>query len=480
MERSVQFDLGPTPSASPRPRGVLGRLLRQGWRSACLRRPSLDDLNAGPASLLVLLFAEALISVALERWMIDGPATFYAPAMHSGWLGTVVAVGLCWLVARNASHTVTVAMAPALFGVVIAQGIVIYLTSGSLLLAQARTEWLDAEGVSAWLPWLVWLLPGVWSWLAQLVLLLRFLRKSWTLRFALALGLSLPYALDLWWQPPQWWYPVATDARADKPPRVHLTQEVMERQAQLLPLALDAIGPQRPGVIDVYAITFAPYADEDVFRREGDLVASVMRERFDADTRTLQLANHRDTAVELPWATPLNLQRAIARLGAVMNVDEDMLFIHLTSHGAADGKLAARLRPLDLGIVTPAALKHWLDEAGIRYRVISVSACYSGSWVAPLAGEATLVMTASDAQHTSYGCGRHSELTYFGRAIYDEQLRRTYSFEQAHAAARSIIEQRERDAGKSDGYSNPQIAVGAAIRAQLARLEVELSARGQR
>jgi hypothetical protein len=84
-------------------------------------------------------------------------------------------------------------------------------------------------------------------------------------------------------------------------------------------------------------------------------------------------------------------------------------------------------------------------------------------------------MTAADAEHTSYGCGRLSELTFFGRAVYDEQLRRhTRSFEAAHAAARPLIEQREQQAGKTDGYSNPQIRAGSAIRARLALLQARL------
>jgi hypothetical protein len=126
--------------------------------------------------------------------------------------------------------------------------------------------------------------------------------------------------------------------------------------------------------------------------------------------------------------------------------------------------------------VTPRQLRQWLDEAGIRHRVISVSACYSGSWIEPLRGDDTLVMTASDAEHTSYGCGRHSELTYFGRAVFDEQLRReTRSFEEAHAAARPLIDQREQAAGKTDGYSNPQIAAGEGARRQIGRLLARLS-----
>jgi len=85
-------------------------------------------------------------------------------------------------------------------------------------------------------------------------------------------------------------------------------------------------------------------------------------------------------------------------------------------------------------------------------------------------------MTAADAEHTSYGCGRRSELTYFGRAMYDEAMRSTWSFEQAHAQARTVIEQREKEAGKSDGFSNPQIFVGERIRERLRVLEAQRAA----
>jgi hypothetical protein len=85
-------------------------------------------------------------------------------------------------------------------------------------------------------------------------------------------------------------------------------------------------------------------------------------------------------------------------------------------------------------------------------------------------------MTAADATHTSYGCGSLSELTFFGRAMFDEQLRKTHSFEQAFARAVPLIQQREIDADKEDGFSNPQIRVGANIGPVLRALEQRLAA----
>jgi hypothetical protein len=125
--------------------------------------------------------------------------------------------------------------------------------------------------------------------------------------------------------------------------------------------------------------------------------------------------------------------------------------------------------PLQLDDITPEDLKRMLDDAGIRWRVIAISACYSGGFVEALKDERTLVMTAADANHTSFGCGADSNLTYFGKAYFDEALRGTYSFAQAFDKARSTIAQRERGLGLPS--SNPQIFVGAAIEAKLERME---------
>ncbi len=280
-------------------------------------------------------------------------------------------------------------------------------------------------------------------------------------------------------QPLRYWYPDRPDGADKGPEPLQLTQAMLEAQTQALTDTLAAVAPRRAGAIDLYAITFAPHASEDVFLRESRLVASVMEQRFGAAGRSVQLINHRDTITQSPWATPLNLKRTIDRMAQQMDRDKDVLFIHLTSHGGHSGHLSAEFWPLAVDSLTPQALKAMLDGAGIRHRVISVSACFAGSWVEPLADPDTLVMTASDADHTSYGCGRKSPLTFFGRAMYDEQLRSTWSFEVAHAEARRVIEQREKEAGKTDGYSNPQIRVGPAIREHLARFEAQRRAAAQ-
>ncbi len=454
--------------------GGLARWLGQSARSAVFLRPDLADLQARPLTLAVLTALLVGLGVLLQWVGIAGPAVFYWQAVASGWLTTVLLVWACWVVVRSRAGPPDTA---TLFGVLLLQQIVISAPLWALyLLVLPHAPSSASRGVA----WVQWALPFVvvgWVALAGAVLLLRQTAPG-GVRVAVLAAFVLAAGADIFVTPMQFWYPDERVARAaaEEDKHLQLTQEVMERQSAVLVDSLNALQAQRPGMVDLYAITFAPYAEEEVFRRESRLVAGVMQSRFDAQGRTLQLINNAATAGELPWATGLNLQRAILRAASLMDRDEDVLFIHLTSHGAQDGKLSARFWPLEVAPVTPQQLRAWLDEAGVRFRVISISACYSGSWLPALAEPGTLVMTAADAEHTSYGCGRKSELTFFGRAMYDEQLRQTHSFEAAHAAARKVIDQREKDAGKTDGYSNPQIAVGEAIRPLLQRLQQRLDA----
>jgi hypothetical protein len=327
-----------------------------------------------------------------------------------------------------------------------------------------------AFDASSWLAWGVYL--ALWGWLLGVAALLaRRLGATPPRSAALVLVLAGVFAVTAWQHKASPWY--AQDTTADAP-RLRVSQEAFEAQQALLQQTLAALPGERPGVIDVYGLVYAPYASEDVFLRESSMVAGVLGKRFDAAGRTVQLVNHVSTTQSLAWATPLNLERTIAALAQRMDREADVLVIYLTSHGASNFQLAADHWPLDVDGLTPQRLRKALDSAGIRHRVIAVSACYSGGWIEPLSDPHTLVMTAADATHTSYGCGKLSELTFFGRAVFDEQLRKTHSFEQAFAAAVPLIKQREIDAGKDDGFSNPQIAVGAQVGPVLKGLEERL------
>ncbi|MCU7374792.1 C13 family peptidase [Paucibacter sp. O1-1] len=450
--------------------GSLGLWWRQGLRSALFRRPDWRGLRATPTRTALLLLSLLAVQLLAERLYIAGPASFYWPALWEGWIGTLVLAWACWWLRPRSEE----GSSAALFSLLIALALPITLITSLVLVPAVRLNWHQQLGPWGW--WGLWGAATLWLVAAQWLLLWRSDTTAWR-RWPAGLLVAAAAALPLWVQPSAHWY--AEAIVDERPARLRLTQELLELQPALLERRLQALQAGRSGEVELYSITFAPYAPEDVFRNESALVDGLMQDRFGAQGRSLQLVNHPGTALEHPWATALNLQRAIRQMAALMNRDEDILFIHLTSHGAQDGKLAASLDPLALDEVTPQMLKTWLDEAGIRWRLLSVSACYSGSWIAPLAGPGSLVMSAADAEHTSYGCGKGSELTFFGRAMYAEQLRlHTLSFEAAHAAARPIIDAREQEAGKTDGYSNPQISVGEGARRQVALLVERLGRRG--
>jgi hypothetical protein len=467
----------------------LGRALqawwKQGARSAFFREPVWSALRTTPATVALLIVVPYLFGILLERLYIPGAATFYWPALQVGWISTAVSLWVCWIAVPHIQNAEARTAAPGaifLFSMLAAQLLTLQAVLALVFVPLARTGSLEPETLSRTSWWAAWSAPMTWVLLAQFKVVWQSSTRSRATKVALLLVLGGLAVFSQWVRPITFWYPVAlrSPAAASAAYEFQLTQEVLEQQSKLLDAQLRELAPQRPGVVDVYAITYAPYAEEGVFRRESAMVAGVMETRFDAKGRTIQLVNHNETAGLLPWATPLNLQRTIHKMASLMDREEDILFIHLTSHGAKDGTLSTRLWPLSIEELKPAMLKEWLDAEHIRYRIISVSACYSGSWIEPLSSTGTLIVTAADADHTSYGCGKGSNLTYFGRAMFDEQLRRTWSFEDAHAAARASVEQRERDAGKSDGFSNPQIRIGDDVKAQLARLAREHARQSER
>ncbi|MES2360641.1 MAG: C13 family peptidase [Pseudomonadota bacterium] len=471
------------PGTAPASRLSLQKWFVEGLRAGVFLMPRVAGRAPTPLQALLLTALVFFAEVGLFRIGIAGPARLDVQAWLSAWWIAGLFIGLAWWAFPSgaAQPGGEGARRPAGVGAGFVLWVLASLPSTLVyqgLIGAIAHGWLKGEVFSQpWLYWGFYAVFTVWSLGAAIVLIARFTGLS--LRAAVfALALVASTGLMTWQFNARAWQEdhAERDADAQSRPRLHLSQQIFENQQALLQNTLAAIAPERPGVADVYALVFAPYAAEDVFLRESSLVSQVLAERFDARGRVVHLLNNGSTTATHPWATTPNLQQAIDALARRMDRDNDVLVVYLTSHGASDFRLAASHWPLEVEPLSPAELRAALDKTGIRNRVIAVSACYSGGWVDVLANDNTLVMTAADATHTSYGCGRLSELTFFGRAMFDEQLRKTHSFEKAFARAVPLIRQREIDAGKADGFSNPQIRVGANISPILKALEQRLDA----
>jgi len=193
-------------------------------------------------------------------------------------------------------------------------------------------------------------------------------------------------------------------------------------QRRLLDAALAALAPGRPGVIDLYLLAVAGDGSQEVFRREAEYVRSQFDERYGTSGRSIALVNSRSTLASAPMATQLSIDEALKTIAARMNRDEDILFLFLTSHGSREHQLALRQNHMTLRDLPARELGQLLKESGIRWKVIVVSACYSGGFIEPLRDANSVVITASSAERTSFGCEPGRDFTYFGEAYFRDAL----------------------------------------------------------
>lgn len=486
-----ELSLPVTASTDPSPQPDIPALSLRGWlglgqRAAFFRSIDISNKQITAFQFALVVVVLMLVELALSRWEIAGPAKFNLYSWLGPWISLpVLALFVWWVIQQEprahaspvqsdatGQHRPSVHLGSFL-AVSNAATIPLAFVSGLFAIFNARSAdappelWMQWFIFIAWWGLLAWFI-GITYWVSKQF---RLHQRSITLIVIGTTAISLGASYFFQHRPYQADY---SESKEKAPQYMQLSQQLFEYQSALLQNHLAKISSQRDGTRELYAVVFAPYASENVFLNEARMVSSVLNEHFDTQERLVQLVNHTNTTATLAWATPLNLERTINALAQKMDKNGDILLLYLTSHGANDFKLAASHWPLDVPTLTPTMLAKMLDDAGIRHRVVIISACYAGGWLPPLSNDYSLVMSAADATHTSYGCGHKSELTYFGRALFDEQLRSTHSFDEAFQKAVPIIKQRENDAGKTDGFSNPQISMGSKMKTALDELALRL------
>jgi hypothetical protein len=247
-----------------------------------------------------------------------------------------------------------------------------------------------------------------------------------------------------------------------------VSEPLLYDQPSRIAAAVERVAPSEEGKPAVFFVGFAGDGDPAIFKREAVFAQSVFADHFGSADRSMELINDVDDRDSYPLATVSGLTDGLKLLAERMNPDKDVLVLMLTSHGSREGLEVANgsIPLLQLG---PTELRQALDEAGIKWRVIIVSACYSGVFLEPLETDATLIATASDSEHSSFGCADDRDLTYFGEAFLKDSIPTTPSLEQAFKKAADLIQRRE--TAEHLEHSNPQLYVGPAIRLKLAPLE---------
>ena len=232
------------------------------------------------------------------------------------------------------------------------------------------------------------------------------------------------------------------------------------RLVKLMGDALEGLAPQRPGQLDVYLITASLWGDP-VFEREATQAEAILRDHFDADGRSIILsAGTGQGERRYPAANANNIAAAIGQVGSLIDPNEDLVVVFITSHGAPDGSAAIRETNRLAAALRPTHMRDMLSQAGIRNRVVIVSACFSGAFIAPLMDENTIVLTAAAPDRTSFGCQPSRDWTFFGDAYFNHAVRGGAALVPAFDQAKTLIERWEREQNLTPP-SNPQRHVGS-------------------
>ncbi len=274
-------------------------------------------------------------------------------------------------------------------------------------------------------------------------------------------------ALGLW-QPR--YDPDLAAARNGPRPANPASEAVLYSQETLLRNALAKIqsDPTTPGKPQLYFVGMGGDATQEVFLKEVRSIEGWMKANFATDGRTVMLLNSPKTITDVPLANGTTLAATLQRIGEVMNREQDVLFLYMTSHGSKDHKFSLNFPPLQFNDMTPKTVRAALDAAKIKWRVVVVSACYAGGFVNDLKDEHTVVIAAAAPDKASFGCTNEADWTYFGKAFFDEALPQYLLLDKAFAAAREIVTARELKEKREP--SAPQMAASPAMLAHWERL----------
>jgi hypothetical protein len=236
----------------------------------------------------------------------------------------------------------------------------------------------------------------------------------------------------------------------------------------LLDATIAGFPAQVDGKTEFYFLGFAGYGAERVFAEEIKLAAARVGEKYGSTDRTLLLINDRRDLTTHPPATGLGLRHAVNAIGKVMNRDEDVLFLVMSSHGVKGAMIEVSNTDMPARGLAADDVAAILKQSGIRWQIVVVSACFSGAFVRPLAHEQSIVITASSKRRSSFGCSDERDLTYFGEAFFRDALPGAPDLRSAAEAARDAIRGRERQ--ERFPASKPQSHFGSSIERKLEEL----------
>lgn len=426
------------------------RVLKLAARAAAWRTTTNPPLVGLPV-LLGFAVITAIVRVALQLLAAGSWHAFNPYGLNPvvAWIALELAVAALFVRPAGRTTALSAMLLLSIFADVVTAGIQIGVpviapttTQSPLWTGAIATNVIYAVAVAWWIGAMASVLGSL-----EPQLRLRLIGKSAALWAALFVANALVPQSPVFVPPnfdarsANWWeYLYALNEERNGVARVAPAELARIEKAQpvLLQHEVARLAPRRKGELDVYALGIAGWADEGVFIKELDGGLQSIASLLPIKDHTIRLINGRDTVDNVPLADLQNFQAAVRAIGGVMDKSKDVLVLFMTSHGERTG-FALEL-PGGISELTPKEVASTLDREGIKNRVVIVSACYSGIFVPPLENADTIVMTAADAQNTSFGCAPERDWTYFGDAFFRQSLHPGTDFENAFDHARILIQ----------------------------------------
>jgi hypothetical protein len=264
---------------------------------------------------------------------------------------------------------------------------------------------------------------------------------------------------------------ISDESRPDMLSNKSFHELALYNQKELLEKSWQKIEDNDLEKIDLYLLTIAGDGNQGVFRRESEFIQQYFDTELGTKGKSMQLVNSKRTARELAQSTKTSIKLSLDVISDRMDTEQDILFIYLTSHGSKEHKFYLNNSAMPLNDLPASELASMLADIPVKWKVVVVSACYSGGFIPELKDEHTLVITAAAADRTSFGCMDNAEFTYFGEAFVKDSLPTSDSFVEAFDKASKIVEARE--IAEEFEPSMPQIDRPKKILNQLKRWRAE-------
>lgn len=161
-----------------------------------------------------------------------------------------------------------------------------------------------------------------------------------------------------------------------------------------------------------------------------------------------------------PLATPENLVSTLAKVSALAR-PQDKVIILMTTHGQVNSLSLNLSNQLHLSLNSDV-MQRLLYGLRNKPTLLILSACYSGSFIEPLASPNRIILTAAAKDRSSFGCNFDSKNTFFVKALLGQPTTAQDNLGEMMSRAKVEVDRLEK-AMRLSPPSLPQSSVGKQV-----------------